>query len=509
MAMFSFHFPPRTIGGRISLALNGTMISMFVLFLSYDIPRDAAERIIRKRTSLEEQAHIISIDVLEIGSETAMTSRLEELRRHMSETHSDSHIGAVERSGRLMQSGIAQVVTADVLMTVLRATQGPSAGGLKFDGQDFLFGSHSEDDLTVYVGEDLEEIRGVILHQAARRLGFIVISLLCGTVIMNIVLLLAIDRPIRAMEKAVRQIRAGNLGVQVESAGAAEFDTLAAAMNEMSRSLAHAEQDRAVQMRKACAIQTSLLPDRINVPGFDIARHCQPAETVGGDYYDVLDLPDGSSLLCIADVTGHGVSAALVASIVKTCILNKAEVSVDPGRIMAYVDRRLSGMNLPDMFVSMMLVRINEGDRELEYAGAGHPAAIIVDANGACRELASEGPLCGIGAGMEWETCRTPFLNNERLILYTDGITEASGPQPGYFGLERLNQLLRESRGASAKDSVGVIIESLKNYVAGKPANDDITILVVDRSSGGDSDDSRPIGEFLDTPANELSASMT
>lgn len=482
MKAFRFHFPPRTIGGHVTFALNATLIALFTTFMTHDFPRVSAEHIANKKTSLQEQSRIAIITFRDLSTPAEIQKRLDELRWQMAESHTDEHVLALEKDGEFFVSGLS-ITPTPMLATEFRSTRSESLEGLTLGNRDFVFGSHSEGAMIAYIGEDLVATRTILWNQFLRRFGFIGITLLAGTIIMNVVLWRAMHRPIRALEKAASQIGKGKLGLQIQSAGAGEFDTLVSAINLMSQELGDKERDNIAQMKKALAIQTSLLPSKISTQGFEIARHFQPAAAIGGEYYDLLELPDGSHLICVADVTGHGVSAAMVAAMVKICVLSAAEQWSDPGKILGFVDRRLGGMNLPDMFVSMFLVRIFDDRAYLEYAGAGHPSAYLIGTEEHFRELKSEGPLLGIGADLQWETRRATFADGDRLVVYTDGVTEAASPKSGLFGVQRLIQSIQSTRMKCPADSILVVMDQLNGFFDGQPANDDITLLIIDRSA--------------------------
>lgn len=479
MPSFASRFLPRTIRGRVSVLLNGTLLVWFAVFLVYNYRMDRTDRLELKRTALEEQARILTPGVQSQPGHDNLRAYLAEARKQMEETHSDVHVVAAEVKGQFLQSGKSEAEDEGVADR-LRESERNATHVAELGGKEFLVGSHRQGTTVVYVAEDLHDLRAAIRADLKRHLAAAAIALLFGIGIINGVLWLAFQRPLSTLTTAVGEIGSGKLGLQINQIGAKEFDILAIAINDMSRALADAENARAVQMRKARTIQDSLFPARMVFDGVTIAHHFQPAETVGGDYYDLLVLPDGSGLFCIADVTGHGVSAALVAGMVKICVLNAVEHSADPGEILGFVDRRLSAMNIPEMFASMLLIRLRREHLELEFAGAGHPAALLVDGAGGYRELKSEGPLVGIGADFSWTSQRAPFSRGDRLVLFTDGVTEASGRQQGLFGEARLRDIITATRNHLPSEAVQSIVKCLSEHFAGQVPQDDITLMIVD-----------------------------
>ena len=479
MHMLGFHRSLRSVRGRVSVAVNGALILLFVSFLAYDYQHDSADRLERKHTSLEEQARILAPMFRDLSREE-LVKRISEVRTRMSATHSDSHVVAAEANGEFFQSGVPEDTDGSASARA-QAFRVANTRVIGLGGKDYLAGIHREGALVVYVAEDLGEIREAIRADMLRHLASVVIALLGVTVIINVVLWLVLQRPLVNLATAVGEIGAGDYGLQLAPVGVEECDILVTAINAMARSLAAEERIRSAQMRQAHAIQRSLLPARMSHGGVVIAHHFQPAEAVGGDYYDLIPLPDGSALLCLADVSGHGVPAALVAAMVKICLLDATEFESDPGKVLGFVDRRLSAMNLPDTFVSMILIRLAESMQDLEYAGAGHPAALLAGRDCRYRELESDGPVLGIGVGFEWTTRQEPFSPGDRLVLYTDGVTEASSPKLGLLGSDRLKSILSAARREPPNQAITQIVAALGTYLGGQPAQDDITLLMVER----------------------------
>ncbi|MCE9608235.1 MAG: SpoIIE family protein phosphatase [Planctomycetia bacterium] len=459
---------------------------MFLAFLVYDYGNDSADRLELNLRALDEQARILMPAVLNsTGSETSrLQDYLADTHRRMEATHPDEHMVAVDANGRFTQIGVS-LQEEERVAAELREISTTGSRFVEIEGQAYLVGLYHEATTIVYVAEDLRDVRAAIRADLKRHVVGVAVALLCGVLVINCVLWLAFHRPLATLTHAVAKIGSGKLGLQIDRIGTTEFDVLATAINGMSHSLAEADRAQAAQMRKARTIQRHLLPARMQLEGFTIAHHFEPADSIGGDYYDLFPLEDGSGLFCIADVTGHGVSAALVVAIVKTILINAVERCGDPGEVMAEVNRRLNAMDIPDIFVSMALVRLRPGCKELEYAGAGHPPALIIGPDSSVRKLESMGPLLGIGIDFEWTTERTPFAREDRLLLFTDGVTETSSPVQGLFNLSRLQEVALASRRGSPAEGVEAIVTQLAEYRASCPPDDDVTLMLIDSNCDG------------------------
>ncbi len=167
-------------------------------------------------------------------------------------------------------------------------------------------------------------------------------------------------------------IEQGELGSRTGAFRTDEFCYLAEAVNSMSASLAEAERRRRAEMAYARHIQEQLLPGEVAVGGLQFAHLYRPADDVAGDYYDILPLHDGGWLDCIADVTGHGVAAALSATMLRAFLQEATEHHADPSRILRFVNHRLAVACRTENFASMVVVRWDLSSRRLQYASAGH-----------------------------------------------------------------------------------------------------------------------------------------
>lgn len=469
---------PQTLRGRVAVVLNGTLFVLFALFIAYDYSNDSADRLELKRTSLQEQAEILMPGVRGKQHPEDISGYLAETRKQMESTHSDTHVVASEIGGQFYHSGTPPEADEGIARKLQETATGSPF--VEVGGRVFMVGRHQEGTTVVYVAEDLQDVHAAIRADLKRHLVAVAFALLCGIVTINVTLWMAFQRPLSILTGAAAEIGSGKLGVQIERMGTVEFDILATAINDMSRALDDVESARSAQMRKARLIQDSLHPAQMLLDGVTIAHHFQPAEMVAGDYYDLLMLTDGSRLFCIADVTGHGVSAALVAAMVKVCLLNAIEHSCDPGEILRFVNRRLSAMDLPEMFVSMLLVRFCREPARLEFAGAGHPPALLVNEVLACRELKSEGPLLGIGLDFLWTTRCESFAPGDRLFLYTDGLTEASAGNHSQYGLARVKESLLATRNLPPAQAVKAIVQRLGEFCDAKAFLDDVTLVLAE-----------------------------
>ena len=200
-----------------------------------------------------------------------------------------------------------------------------------------------------------------------------------------------VTRPIKDLVSTVSRIGTGELGVESRSFHSAELDYLAKTINTMSGSLAAADRERKAQMAKAREIQRDLLPSDAETAGLNIAYYFEPADDVGGDYYDVLPLDDGSCLICVADVTGHGIPAAMTAATIKALLMCSAKGRTSPAEILGFINQSSIKINPSGDFVKMFLVRAFPAEGRIQYASAGHEPAWLRLPDGSLKRLESTG----------------------------------------------------------------------------------------------------------------------
>jgi sigma-B regulation protein RsbU (phosphoserine phosphatase) len=308
----------------------------------------------------------------------------------------------------------------------------------QFGDEELVVGSSGQDGTTVYVSEYVSNIRRAARGQILRRLPRIVLLVLVTAIVVNLVFLRMAARPLRKLVEAVRRIGQGEFGLQTGPFRSEEFDYLAGAVNTMSAALAENENRRRSEMDRAGNIQQQLLPGEVDVPGLRLAHFYRPAEDVAGDYLDIIALPGGDCLVAVADVTGHGVPAALSATMLKAYLQDASEHHRDPSDILRFLNHRLTGVAPTENFATMFVAVVDSDRSTLRYASAGHDPGLLMRANGSVTELPSTGLVLGILDDADWSTEILTVGQHDRLLLTTDGVTEAFSPAGKLFGRERL-----------------------------------------------------------------------
>lgn len=254
-----------------------------------------------------------------------------------------------------------------------------------------------------------------------------------------------------------------------------------------------AEQERMKQeLEVAQRIQASFLPECCpRVPGWELAAVWRSARQVGGDFYDFIPLPAdreqagaaGNRMgLVIADVADKGVPAALFMALSRTLVRTMAIDGRPPSEAIARANDLILADARSGLFVTLFYVILDPGSMAISFVNAGHMPPLLVHASGGpVEELRTDGMALGVLQGMEFEQCSARVSPGDSLVLYTDGVTEASNVQQEMFGRERLSALVQAHRTCTAEELVQFIDGAVAEFVGDAPQFDDFTLVVAKR----------------------------
>lgn len=232
------------------------------------------------------------------------------------------------------------------------------------------------------------------------------------------------------------------------------------------------------EMERAREIQQSLLPKDIpQINGFDVAAAWQPARIVGGDYFDVLRLNDDRLAVCIADVSGKGISAALLMANVQATVRAFARETGSPARVCSRVNSVLCGNIACGKFVSFFYGILDTTHRRFEYCDAGHPGPIVISRD-SIQRLRVDGAVLGVFPEWKYEDARIDLNSGDRVLLFTDGITEATDCNGEEFGEEQLAATAKANRSNSASALNSSLLARASDFCSNR-FQDDATLVVV------------------------------
>ncbi|HEX4227687.1 MAG TPA: SpoIIE family protein phosphatase [Bryobacteraceae bacterium] len=271
---------------------------------------------------------------------------------------------------------------------------------------------------------------------------------------------------------------------------------LALEVSELVRSLAQEASQRARMNREieiARDVQQRFFPQRMPaVQGLDLAGACRPALGVGGDYYDVIDLGDGRVGLAIGDVSGKGISAALLMASLRACLRTITLVTqsahssgqrqpANLASLMQDMNRLVYESSEINRYATFFFGIYDPGDRAFHYVNAGHnpPVLLRTTGNGAVRRLDVGGPVIGLVTGVAYRSDVLTFEKGDLLLAYTDGISEAMTVDDEEWGEERMLAAAERLRHGSAGDVLRGIFTDADQFTGGAPQHDDMTLLVL------------------------------
>ncbi len=233
------------------------------------------------------------------------------------------------------------------------------------------------------------------------------------------------------------------------------------------------------ELEIARTIQSQLLPAAVPViKGLDVAVKFQPALRIGGDIYNIFQLKDGV-VIFLADVVGHGIPAAMIASMVNILFKMFQMLSVDPGLLLRSLNTNICNM-LPQTFVTAACLYINRYEKFVRIARAGHPSVIIQKADGNVVEYLPQGKALGLKTDNQYETLNQAVSSGDKILIYTDGIVEAIDTNNNMFGTERLIHIVQQTKEASCAQSIEAIYSELIQFVGDTASlEDDVTLIMV------------------------------
>ena len=242
----------------------------------------------------------------------------------------------------------------------------------------------------------------------------------------------------------------------------------------------HERQDEA--LRIARSIQTRLLPSRMpERPGYEVAAHFAPCDETAGDFYDFVELGGGDLGVVVADVTGHGVGPALVATAVRSFIRALGPGAGELRPLLVRLNELAADDLSEGRFVTLFLGALGAGGR-LRYVSAGHgPVLHLAAGADAPMELATTDPPLGILPELEDDlaTLAVALGPGDVLLIATDGLVEARRAAGGLFGEDRAVEVLCRAREGSARSIAEALIAAEAEFRNGEPQRDDLTIVVV------------------------------
>jgi sigma-B regulation protein RsbU (phosphoserine phosphatase) len=298
-------------------------------------------------------------------------------------------------------------------------------------------------------------------------------------------------RPIKHLEEAVVKIGKGNLGAQAMVESDDEIGVLAQNFNLMSKTLKKnteelLEKEKITkELDIARQIQENMLPQKAPVlKNLDISGSLKPATSIGGDIYDYLSLGRKGTYIFVADVTGHGVPAGMIANITHSTLYSFSKVYEKTDEIMKAMNSIIYAKTQKNMFATALLARWNDETRNISYCNAGHEQIVYYQAKTQQIQLIGKGGMAlgmieNVDALLKEQSIA--LQKDDVMVFYTDGIPEAWKTEKENLGMQRFQEIVQKVM-AQDRDAKGIresILKSVNEFRNNYPQQDDITIVVM------------------------------
>ncbi|NLK62584.1 MAG: anti-sigma factor antagonist [Fusobacteria bacterium] len=242
------------------------------------------------------------------------------------------------------------------------------------------------------------------------------------------------------------------------------------------------------ELEMASEIQKNLLPIKFpEIPGYNFAVKYQPSQDIGGDFYDIVSMSNGYYGIAFADVSGHGIPAALLSTMFKVYLMTYSEDIISPAETMELLNDVVVKTFPEGKFISLFYLVIKLDDNKVMYCKAAQEPGILIKKDGTIEELITKGQVLGLFSeedfpGMiEFEEKELVLDPGDKIFLYTDGIIEAQNKDEIFYGIERLKELLAINHSKKGQELLDIVYGDLMDYLEGLPVIDDLTMFVIEK----------------------------
>jgi len=240
-----------------------------------------------------------------------------------------------------------------------------------------------------------------------------------------------------------------------------------------------AQRQREDELREAREIQDNLLPKKLpEVADYEIAGMTQPVRFVGGDYYNVVRVSEKHTVLCIADVSGKGMPAALLMSSLQAALRPLMWQKLAPRDLCRRLNRILCDLTPVGKFISFFYAVLDSSENRLTYCNAGHNPPLLVRANGSSTELNAAGAVLGQFPDWVYEQSDVQLRSGDRLLVFTDGLVDACDQDEESFGEHGVAQVARENPSLSAAELMNALMQAASRHCGGR-FHDDASMIVL------------------------------
>jgi sigma-B regulation protein RsbU (phosphoserine phosphatase) len=288
-------------------------------------------------------------------------------------------------------------------------------------------------------------------------------------------------RKVMGIVKGIKRLEKGDFKTRLDIQFKDERDLIVTTFNHIVPRLEeHLRMSRALGVAKE--VQQSLLPkEDPAMQGFDIAGTSIYCDETGGDYYDFIDISDGRLAVVVGDVSGHGISSALLMATARALIMLRASMPGHAANIINDVNKHLSLDTYDtDNFMTFFYCELAPAVRKISWIRAGHDPALIYDPHTDSFDvLKGHGLAVGVDYTFEYEEFQRTLAAGQVILIGTDGIWEMFNEAGEMFGKEKLKKIIRTNYSATAKEIVTIVTDTLEKFRGSKPPEDDVTMVVI------------------------------
>ena len=237
------------------------------------------------------------------------------------------------------------------------------------------------------------------------------------------------------------------------------------------------------QLKVASNVQARLLPNAPPaIPGYDVAGTCVSTFEIGGDYFDYIELPNGGVGFVVADVSGHGIPAALIMAAFRALLRTQARIDPEPSRIADAMKRLLPDFTGEANFVTCVYGLLDPESGRFTYVNCGHIAPVLLRAGGGIERLEPHGPIfSGVIDHEHYRELETVLGPGDMLVIYTDGVVEIMNERQEEFGVQRMMDILKIYHGKRAGEIIDEVMRATEVFAGTERSDDDFTLVVVKR----------------------------
>lgn len=471
-----------TLALRLGVVVNVAVIAVLALSAWVDHRRDADMQIQHALSRLQEEARVLRAAWSQFRSAEQFQRFVDGFCRQMTASASAGHhiavfdadgdvlVRAHERADPDFERRMSESAANRVRTFYL--------GGERFAAYSLGIGNGAN----LVVALSLRPVEEMLRTQGVARAaatGVLVVVLFGVTAIC---LLVWVRDPLHGFVRAVSAVSEHHFDQRVEPRGAAELRFLAEGINDMIRALRRSERKRALEMKRARGIQRALVGDRsLAVEGFQVEAVFLPAQSVGGDFFDIVPLGDGSTLVAVLDVTGHGVPGALCTALLRSSLRHLASATGDLAQIARGLNRELCNIAAADLFATAVLLRVRPDSGRFEYVIAGHDPPVLVDPDGRGETLEHADMILGVDPGTGYAVAESQMPPGGRMFLFTDGLHEAMSPRGEQFGRERISELFARTSQLPLEEQLSAALDAIRAFQKREDFDDDVTVLAICR----------------------------